>query len=71
MIHSKDTDGNESWQEFDENNNIIHYKDSNGYESWHDSKGNKIPNPNQTKEISMDEIAKLLKIDVKNLKIKK
>ena len=71
IIHYKVSDGYESWKEFDKNNNKIHYKNSNGYETWYDSKGNEIPNPNQTKEISMDEIAQLLKIDVKNLKIKK
>ena len=70
-IHYKDSKGYESWREFDTNNNIIHYKNSNGRELWYDSKGNEISNPNQIKEISMDEIAKLLKIDVKNLKIKK
>jgi len=71
MIYSKESNGYESWQEFDKNNNMIHFKNSNGNESWYDSKGNEIPNPDSIKEISMDEIAKLLNIDVKNLKIKK
>ena len=32
VYHYKDSEGNESWKEYDENNNLIHYKDSNGNE---------------------------------------
>ena len=34
LIHSKDSNGVEEWQDFDQNNNLIHYKNSNGYEYW-------------------------------------
>jgi YD repeat-containing protein len=42
MVHSKDSDGYESWREYDSNGNMIHYKDSNGYECWFDSNGKEI-----------------------------
>ena len=32
--HSIDSDGSESWSEFDKNNNLIHSKNSNGFEIW-------------------------------------
>ena len=32
----KNSDGYETWKEFDKNNNQIHYKNSDGYESWSD-----------------------------------
>jgi YD repeat-containing protein len=44
MIHSKNSDGYESWIEYDSDGNVIHYKHSNGYEFWkeYDSNGNMI-----------------------------
>ena len=33
---------NNSFREFDKNNNLIHYKDSSGIESWYNSTGNQI-----------------------------
>ena len=32
--YSIDSDGSESWSEFDKNNNLIHSKNSNGFEIW-------------------------------------
>ena len=38
----KDSDGGESWREFDKNNNVIHFKNSDGYETWEEyDKNNK------------------------------
>ena len=34
LIHYKDSNGYEYWNEYDVNNNLIHCKDSNGYEEW-------------------------------------
>lgn len=34
VVYRKDSDGYESWCEYDENNNEIHYKNSNGTEYW-------------------------------------
>jgi YD repeat-containing protein len=34
VIHSKDSNGIEYWNEYDKKNNLIHYKSSNGYEYW-------------------------------------
>jgi|688.fasta_scaffold1928994_1 YD repeat-containing protein len=42
LIHSKDSDGFETWHEYDANGNLIHYKSSGGVESWYDSFGKKI-----------------------------
>lgn len=44
MIHSKYSNGSETWYEYDSNGNLIHTKDSDGYEAWnkYDAKGNKI-----------------------------
>lgn len=36
VVHRKDSDGYESWYEYDENNNEIHYKNTNGYEVWYE-----------------------------------
>ena len=33
-IYYKNSNGFESWREYDKNNNQIHYKDSNGSETW-------------------------------------
>ena len=41
-IHFKDSDGFESWSEYDSNGKITHSKNSNGDEFWCDSKGNRI-----------------------------
>ena len=40
----KNSDGYESWIEFDKNNNEIHYKNSDGYEYWkeYDKNDNQI-----------------------------
>lgn len=42
--HSKSSNGNEQWIEYDKQGNEIHYKDSDGYESWmeYDKQGNQI-----------------------------
>ena len=42
--HSKNSDGSETWREFDKYNNVIHYKSSNGFEYWseYDSNNNEI-----------------------------
>ena len=32
LIHSKNSSGNEWWNEYDEKGNLTHFKDSNGYE---------------------------------------
>ena len=32
LIHSKNSNGYEKWQKFDEDDDLIHYKDSNGKE---------------------------------------
>jgi YD repeat-containing protein len=34
VVHTKNSDGYETWIEYDKNNNRIHYKDSDGYENW-------------------------------------
>jgi hypothetical protein len=70
-IYYKDSNGYEFWREYDSNNNYIYSKDFNGYECWYDSEGKLITYPNIIKEVTLDEIASLLKVDVKNLKIKK
>ena len=36
IIHSKDSDGFEYWNEYDKNNNLIHHKNSDGYEYWYE-----------------------------------
>ena len=42
--HSIDSDGYESWIEFDKNDNVIHYKNSRGSEYWseYDKNNNEI-----------------------------
>jgi len=42
--HYKDSNGHETWIEYDESGNEIHTKDSNGYETWieYDENGNEI-----------------------------
>ncbi len=42
-IHLKDSDGYETWIEYDKNNNRIHYKDSDGYEYWYEYDENNNP----------------------------
>ena len=71
IIHYKDSNGDESWREYDERDNRIHFKSSNGLEVWYDSEGNEIPNPNNTMELTLEDIAEKFKVDVKNIKIKK
>ena len=46
----KDSNGIESWYEYDENNNLIHYKDSTGYEYWesYDKNSNLIHHKDST-----------------------
>ena len=46
----KDSDGFESWSEYDSNNNEIHYKSSNGDEYWRefDKNNNEIHFKNNT-----------------------
>ena len=34
QIHYKDSNGFESWKEYDDKNRIIHYRNSNGLEIW-------------------------------------
>jgi len=34
VVYRKESDGYETWQEYDKNNNRIHCKDSNGFEIW-------------------------------------
>ena len=70
-IHYKNSDGFEYWQEYDERDNRIYFKNSDGIEYWYDSKGYKIPNPNLTVELTLEDIAEKFNIDVKNIKIKK
>lgn len=69
-IHFNDSDGYEIWREYDSNNNCIHYKDTDGDEYWYDSEGKMISNPNEIKELTLEEIAKHFNIPVKNLRIK-
>ena len=40
----KNSDGYETWKEFDKNNNVIHYNDGDGYEYWkeYDKNNNQI-----------------------------
>lgn len=47
-IHSKDSDGYESWTEYDSNGKHIHYKNPHGDELWWecDSNGNVIHSKN-------------------------
>ena len=42
--HSKSSNGNEQWIEYDKQGNEIHYKDSDDYEVWreYDKQGNEI-----------------------------
>ena len=44
VIHFKNSDGYEEWEEYDENGNVIHFKNSDGYEKWkeYDENGNMI-----------------------------
>ena len=44
LIHSKASNGLETYYKYDSNNNIIHYKNSNGIEYWqkYDSNNNLI-----------------------------
>ena len=44
LIHYKNFNGDEYWQEYDNNGNLIHYKDSDGFENWkeYDDKNNLI-----------------------------
>jgi YD repeat-containing protein len=48
IIHYKNSNGYEWWQEYDSNGNCIHSKNSNGYEWWreYDSNGNMIHSKN-------------------------
>ena len=70
-IYYKSSNGTEYWQEYDERDNLIHYKSLNGYEYWYDSEGNKIPNPNNTTELTLEQIAEKFNVKVENIKIKK
>jgi len=71
QTHFKNSTGLEAWFEYDSKGNQIHYKNSNGTEYWYDKHGNKIPDPNLVKEVTIEEIAKAFGVKVKNLKIKK
>ena len=44
LIHSKNSDGSENWNEYDAKNNLIHSKNSDGSENWneYDAKNNLI-----------------------------
>ena len=44
LIHFKDSNGYEYWNEYDENGNIIYHKNSDGFEEWneYDENGNCI-----------------------------
>lgn len=82
-IYYENSDGYWWKFEFDSNGNEIYYEDSEGFwwKSEYDSNGNRIyyedlngtiiDNRPKTVELTMDEIAKKLGIDVNLLKIKK
>ena len=57
IIHYKDSNGFEFWQEYDERGNEIYYKT--------------IPNPNNITELTLEQIAEKFNVKVENIKIKK
>jgi len=78
-VHSIDSDGGESWREYDKNNNEIHYKSSDGFEYWseYDKNNNEIhykdsdgyetwsdDNPNNPNNIDVE-------VDIEPFKFKK
>jgi hypothetical protein len=83
LIYYENSYGSWSKYEYDSNGNEIYREISNGYWSKRefDSNGNEIYRENsygtiidnrpKTVELTMDDIAKMLRIDVNNLKIKK
>lgn len=70
LIHYKNSTGFEYWCEFDSKGNLIYYKDSDGDEYWYDSNGSPIPNPNEIKELTLEEIAEKFGVSVKSIRIK-
>ena len=47
--HSIDSDGDEYWEEYDKNNNVIHSKDSDGYDFWREfDKNNNLIHSNDS-----------------------
>jgi hypothetical protein len=82
-IYYETSDGYWEKREYDQNGKVIYFEDSNGYWSkyqydqngkviyYENSDGNITDNRPKVVELTLDEIAKKLNIDVNLLKIKK
>jgi antibiotic biosynthesis monooxygenase (ABM) superfamily enzyme len=63
LIHHKESDGYEYWQEFDEKNRVISFKSTRGVDCWYsyDEKGYKYYKDSNGLEFDYDDTGKVIR----------